>query len=96
MLQPSVGLLAFASPRSTRRTFCDNGGAGGFPVSKVCQNPMFFDFLGLTSSEEHIPQVDENTEKAKWLLVVLESAVTRPRQARYQAALRPDVTVNSS
>jgi len=51
---------------------------------------MFFDQLGLVSSEEHIPQVDENTEKAKWLLVALESAVTRPRQARYQAALRPD------
>jgi hypothetical protein len=41
---------------------------------------MFFDRLGLVSSEEHIPQVDENTEKAKWLLVALESAVTRPRQ----------------
>lgn len=43
---------------------------------------MFFDQLGLVSSEEHIPQVNENTEKAKQLLVALESAVTRPRQAR--------------
>jgi hypothetical protein len=52
-------------------------------VPKVCQNPMFFESLGLVSSEEHIPQVNENTEKAKCVLVVLESAVTRPRQARY-------------
>jgi hypothetical protein len=30
---------------------------------------MFVDPLGLTASEKHIPQVDGNTEKAKWLLV---------------------------
>ena len=59
-------------------------------MPKVCQNAMFFDCFGLVSSEEHIPQVDENTEKAKWLLDSSESMVTRPRQARYQAALRPD------
>ena len=29
------------------------------------QNAMFFDRLGLVSSEEHIPQISENTEKAK-------------------------------
>lgn len=52
---------------------------------------MFFDRLGLVSSEEHIPQGNENTEKAKWLLDSLESAVTRPRQARYQAALHRDM-----
>jgi hypothetical protein len=34
-------------------------------VTKVCQNPMFFDPLGLTSSEKHIPQVIENTAKTK-------------------------------
>jgi hypothetical protein len=37
------------------------------------------------SSEEHIPQVNENTEKAKCVLVALESAVTRPRQERLPA-----------
>ena len=56
-------------------------------MPKVCQNPMFFKSLGLVSSEEHIPQVDENTEKAKWLVVALESAVTRPRQARQMSFL---------
>jgi hypothetical protein len=50
-------------------------------VPKVCQNSMFFDLLGLTSSEKHIPQVDENTVKPKWRLDALE-AVTRPKQAR--------------
>jgi hypothetical protein len=35
------------------------------PVSKVCQNPTFFDLLGLTSREKHIPQGVENTVKAK-------------------------------
>jgi hypothetical protein len=54
-------------------------------VTKACQNPIFFSRLGLVSSEEHIPQVNENTEKAKWLLVALESAVTRPRQERLPA-----------
>jgi len=43
---------------------------------------MFFDQLGLASNEKRIPQVDENAGKAKWLLVALESAVTRPRQRR--------------
>ena len=48
----------------------------------MCQKPVFFERLELVSREEHIPQVDENTEKAKWLLVALEWAVTRPGQAR--------------
>jgi hypothetical protein len=46
-------------------------------VPKVCQNPMFFDLLGLTSSEKHIPQVDENTVKPKCQLDALEWVVTR-------------------
>ena len=46
--------------------------------------------LGLALSEKQIPQVDENTEESKSLLEPLESVGRRPRQARYQAALRPD------
>lgn len=57
---------------------------------------MFFDRLGLVSSEEHIPQVNENTEKAKWLLVALESAVTRPRQAGSQGhPRRPSLSIGN-
>lgn len=37
---------------------------------------MFFDRVGLVSSEEGVPQVDD-IEEAKWLLVALESTVTR-------------------
>jgi hypothetical protein len=59
-------------------------------VPKVCQNAMFFEPLGLALSEKQIPQVNENTEEENWLLEPLESVGTRPRQARYQAALRPD------
>ena len=51
---------------------------------------MFFGLLGLALSEKQIPQVSENTEESKSLLEPLESAGRRPRQARYQAALRPD------
>jgi hypothetical protein len=51
---------------------------------------MFFGLLGLALSEKQIPQVNENTEEENWLLDPLESVGTRPRQARYQAALRPD------
>ena len=58
---------------------------------------MFFEPLGLALSEKQIPQVNENTEEENWLLEPLESVGTRPRQARYQAALRPDkVSFDSS
>jgi hypothetical protein len=59
-------------------------------VPKVWQNAMFFGLLGLALSEKQIPQVNENTEESKSLLEPLESVGRRPRQARYQAALRPD------
>ena len=51
---------------------------------------MFFVRLGLALSEKQVPQVDGNTEEARGLLEALESVGMRPRQARYQAALRPD------
>jgi hypothetical protein len=65
-------------------------------VPKVWQNAMFFGLLGLASSEKQIPQVDENTEESKSLLEPLESVGRRPRQARYQAALRPDAPILAS
>ena len=60
-------------------------------VPELCQYPMFFVRLGLALSEKQVPQVNENTEEKNWLLEPLESVGTRPRQARYQAALRPDM-----
>ena len=63
-------------------------------MDSLCQKSTgmrcVLDQLGLTSSEEHIPQGNENTERAKELLVALGSSSARPRQARYQAALHPD------
>ena len=63
-------------------------------MDSLCQKSAgmrcVLDQLGLTSSEEHIPQGNENTEKAKELLVALGSSVVRPRRARYQIALPPD------
>jgi len=46
--------------------------------------------LGIALSEKQIPQITENTEKPKQAMELLESVGPRPRQARYQAALRPD------
>ena len=42
-------------------------------------------------SEKQIPQITENTEKLEECMELLESVGPRPRQARYQAALRPDI-----
>ena len=42
-------------------------------------------------SEKQIPQVVENLENGDESKEALERAVMRPRQVRYQAALRPDI-----
>ena len=47
--------------------------------------------LGLPLSEKQIPQVVENLESGDKPREVLERTVMRPRQVRYQAALRPDI-----
>jgi len=47
--------------------------------------------LGLPLSEKQIPQVIENLESGDKPKEVLERTVMRPRQVRYQAALRPDI-----
>jgi hypothetical protein len=46
--------------------------------------------LGIASSEKQIPQIVENTKKCGELKDPLEGDGMRPRQVRYQAALRPD------
>jgi hypothetical protein len=42
-------------------------------------------------SEEQIPQVIGKAEKTQNGMDGLEGSFTRPRQVRYQAALRPDI-----
>jgi len=46
--------------------------------------------LGLPLSEKQIPQVVENLESGAKPKEALETAALRPRQVRYQTALRPD------
>ena len=46
--------------------------------------------LGLALSEKQVPQIVENTKKRGELKEPLEPDGMRPRQVRYQAALRPD------
>ena len=46
--------------------------------------------FGLALSEKQIPQVVENLESGDKPKEALERAAMRPRQVRYQAALRPD------
>jgi hypothetical protein len=47
--------------------------------------------LGLPLSEKQIPQVVEILESGGKSKEALETVTLRPRQVRYQAALRPDV-----
>jgi len=41
-------------------------------------------------NEKQIPQMIENNEKPRYEMDSLEELFLRPRQVRYQAALRPD------
>jgi hypothetical protein len=49
-------------------------------------------WIGFTLNEEQIPQIVEKQKKPKLEIDSLEGLFLRPRQVRYQAALRPDMT----
>jgi hypothetical protein len=53
--------------------------------------PLALSLLGLPLSEKQIPQVIEKHESGEKSKQALERADVRPRQVRYQAALRPDI-----
>jgi hypothetical protein len=57
---------------------------------KTVTKPAALTRLGLPLSEKQIPQVVENLESGGKPKEALERAIMRPRQVRYQAALRPD------
>jgi hypothetical protein len=59
-------------------------------VSELYQKAICCINLGCPSSEEQIPQAYEKAEKRRHGMEALERETTRPRQVRYQAALRPD------
>ena len=58
---------------------------------KTVTKPGSLSLLGLALSEKQIPQVIENLESGGEPKEALERAELRPRQVRYQAALRPDI-----
>ena len=53
--------------------------------------PLALRRLGLPLSEKQIPQVVENLKSGGKPKEALERVAMRPRQVRYQAALRPDI-----
>ena len=65
-------------------------------MPELCLNAICFASLGLALSEKQVPQVDVNTREATGLSEPLEPGFVRPRQARYQAALRPDMKCNNN
>ena len=58
--------------------------------SKTVPKPNHLSSFGLALSEKQIPQIVENNENRIDLIEPLEATGVRPRQVRYQAALRPD------
>jgi hypothetical protein len=60
-------------------------------VSEPYQKPILSSCWGCPSSEEQIPQVIGKDKKTPTGMEGLEGNTTRPRQVRYQAALRPDI-----
>jgi hypothetical protein len=64
--------------------------AGRLGSCTTVAKPLPLSRLGLPLSEKQIPQVVENPESGGKSTEALERAFMRPRQVRYQAALRPD------
>jgi hypothetical protein len=58
--------------------------------SKTVPKPNHLSSFGLALSEKQIPQIVENNESRTDRMEPLEATGVRPRQVRYQAALRPD------
>jgi hypothetical protein len=61
------------------------------PVPLTVPAGNVFTRWGLAVSEKQIPQLVANIAKGQQEMELLESSCVRPRQARYQAALRPDM-----
>jgi hypothetical protein len=61
--------------------------------SKTVPKPNHLSPFGLALSEKQIPQIVENNESRTDRMERLEATGVRPRQVRYQAALRPDMSL---
>jgi hypothetical protein len=66
------------------RYFC------GLDCRETVAEPYLLTPLGMQSERKQIPQVVENIKRRRHAIEPLEGQGVRPRQVRYQAALRPD------
>jgi hypothetical protein len=59
-------------------------------VAKLSQNPIVLTCFGIAFERKQIPRIVENLRKSLNAKETTEADRLRPRQVRYQAALRPD------
>jgi len=76
--------------RLRRRDFASRRGFMGSCCTRTVPKNNQLASLGLALSEKQIPQIVENNESRSEGIEPLEATGVRPRQVRYQAALRPD------
>ena len=60
---------------------------------KTVTKPVMLTAFGKASSEKQIPQVVVFIKNQEKQMGLLEATRLRPRQVRYQAALRPDIVL---
>ena len=82
--------------RAPSRTvpFRENGLTHVYRCTKTVPKHIELGVLGLVLSEKQIPQIVENNQSGTERMEPLEGTGVRPRQVRYQAALRPDSRVS--
>ena len=61
-----------------------------FVPAKLSQNPIVLRPFGFGLEREQNPELEKTLGKTSNALEAMETGCIRPRQVRYQAALRPD------
>jgi hypothetical protein len=84
-----------ASTEGARKKVVPNGKKAGAlitagTVAKLSQNPIVLTCFGICLERKQIPRIVGNVRKSSNAKEARESGRIRPRQVRYQAALRPD------
>jgi hypothetical protein len=75
---------------STLKHLLRKSRAPAFAVAKLSQNPIVLTVFGFGLEREQNPRIEKNLRKTSNAMEAMESGSIRPRQVRYQAALRPD------
>ena len=73
-----------------------NGPTHVYRCTRTVPKQIELEMLGLALSEKQIPQIVENNQSGTERMEPLEATEVRPRQVRYQAALKPMFTRFSS